>query len=201
MFCDSLYREIIWCGFKYHYKGTLQNNSKANIIEKDLNNWETIRSFEMLLGKKKKKKRNPFSLPAFPLTYLFFSFYFFLFVGLMGWILNRKTKTYIIWGWEGAQVHIPGSEQNQTIYFKDFYSLLCSHTLFDSPIWHLESAYVRTQLGAEMFSWLLHVVNFYHGFAESSLVQKHFLSSSCSRSLYLSISLGFAFGTEVTQTL
>lgn len=59
MFCDSLYREIIWCGFKYHYKGTLQNNSKANIIEKDLNNWETIRSFEMLLGKKK-KKRNPF---------------------------------------------------------------------------------------------------------------------------------------------
>lgn len=64
MFCDSLYREIIWCGFKYHYKGTLQNNSKANIIEKDLNNWETIRSFEMLSGKKKKKEIHLLFFPA-----------------------------------------------------------------------------------------------------------------------------------------
>lgn len=149
---------------------------------------------------RKKKKSIYFLFLLFPSPISFFHF-IFLFVGLMCWILNRKTSAYIIWGWEGAQVHIPGSEQNQTIYLKDFYSPLCSHTLFDSPIWHLKSAYVRTLLGAEMFSWLLHDVNFYHGFAQSCLVQKHFLSSSCFRSLSLSISLGFAFGAEVAQAL
>lgn len=89
-----------------------------------------------------------------------FSLFIFIFlcVCLICWILNGKTKMYIIWNWEGAQVHLPGSEWKQNNSFKMFWFTivhsyfirqpkmtpqvcLCTHTAWNGDVFLAPACY------------------------------------------------------------
>lgn len=96
-------------------------------------------------------KNNLFSLSDF-LPFIYFSMH-------VSHMLNIKQENKDVYHLEHRCTYQAASE-NKTIHLKGFDSLLSAHTLFDSLMWHLESTHACMQLGMEMFSWLLHVVNF-----------------------------------------
>lgn len=88
----------------------------------------------------------------------------------MCWILNRKTKTYIIWSREGTQVHIPGYEQKLNNSFKRFwFTIVCSYFIQQPNV----ALWVRLHMHAA-WNWDVFLVSghcdfFCHGSAWSCL--------------------------------
>lgn len=74
-------------------------------------------------------------------------------------VLNIKQENKDVYHLEHRCTY-QAERENKPIHLKGFDSLLSAHTLFDSLIWHLESAHACMQLRMEMFSWLLYTVNF-----------------------------------------